>query len=70
MNPLAKLKSWWRGPSDPESLAETGEAQQMSARRDTVIASQNTPARVPSSLLAAPTPDILDPDGDDSSDSR
>jgi hypothetical protein len=70
MNPLSKLKSWWRGPTDPESVAETAEAQRLSARRDTVIASQNTAARAPSSLLAAPTPDVVDPERDGSADGR
>ena len=69
MNPFQRLKSWWRGPTDPESVAETAEAQRLTARRDTVIASQNTPARAPSSLLAAPTPDVVDPESGDSSDS-
>ena len=70
MNLFQKLKSWWRGPADPESLAETADAQRLSTRRDTVIASQNTPARAPSSLLAAPTPDVLEPRDEDSTDSR
>lgn len=70
MNPLQKMKSWWRGPTDPESVAETGEAKRLGARRDTVIASQNTPARAPSSLLAAPTPDVVDPESGDGAGRR
>jgi hypothetical protein len=71
MNPLQKLKSWWRGPTDSESLAETAEAKRMSKRRDTIIGSQNVAAKqTGSSILSAPTPDVLDPESDDSSDSR
>jgi hypothetical protein len=71
MNPIQKLKSWWRGPTDQESLAETAEAQRLSKRRDTIIGSQNTVAKqTGSSLLGAPTPDVLEPDSDDGTHSR
>jgi len=63
MNALQKMKSWWRGPSDPESVAETAEAQRLAKRRDTIIGSQNTVAKqTGSSLLGAPTPDVIEPD--------
>jgi hypothetical protein len=71
MNPLQKLKSWWRGPTDSESVAEAAEAQRLSTRRDTIIASQNTVGKqTGSSLLAAPTPDVLDPESEDGPDSH
>ena len=69
MNPVKKLMSWLRGPTDPESLASTDEAQRLAARRDTIRTSQNTPATQsgnPNPILAAPTPDVLDPGGEDS----
>jgi hypothetical protein len=69
MNPVKKLMSWLRGPTDPESLASTAEAQRLAARRDTIRTSQNTPATQsgnPNPILAAPTPDVLDPEGEDS----
>ena len=68
MNPLEKLKSWWRGSTDPDSLAE---AHRVSTRRDTVIASQNAVAKqTGGSLIASPTPDVVDPESDESTDSR
>ena len=71
MNPLKKLMSWWRGPTDPETLAQD-EAQRLdAARRQTIRISQNPMARqTGSSLLSAPTPDLLDPDSKDSHNSR
>lgn len=62
MNPLKKLVSWWRGPSASDSVALQAEAKRMGARRDTIRISQNTVAKqTGSSLLSAPTPDLLDP---------
>ncbi len=56
MNPVKKLVSWWRGPTD----LETVEAQRLDV-------SQNTEAKqAGSSLLSAPTPDVLDPGREDS----
>jgi hypothetical protein len=64
MNPVKKLMSWLRGPSDSESRAE---AQRLREDRDTIRISQNTgtsalgvPTNVP------PTPDVLDPGSEDS----
>ena len=63
MNPVKKLMSWWRGPTDPETLG-SDEAQRLdAARRQTIRISQNTAARG-SSLLSAPTPDVVDPGRD------
>jgi hypothetical protein len=71
MNPVKKLMSWWRGPSDPETLASEAEVQRQQARRQTIRISQNTAAKqTGSSLLSAPTPDLLDPDTEDSHNSR
>jgi hypothetical protein len=68
MNPVKKLMSWLRGPSDPESRAE---ARRLSEDRDTIKISQNTgtsgfgfPTNLP------PTPDMLDPGSEDSRNSR
>ena len=71
MNPAKKLMSWWRGPTDPETLAQD-EAQRLdAARRQTIRISQNPMARqTASSLLSAPTPDLLDPGTEDSHNSR
>jgi hypothetical protein len=69
VNPVKKLMSWLRGPTDPESLAATAEAQRLGARRDTIRISQNTPATQsgnPNPILAAPTPEVLDPGSEDS----
>jgi hypothetical protein len=69
VNPLKKLISWWRGSTDPETLASEAERQRLQADRQTIRISQNTVAKqTGSSLLSAPTPDLLDPD--DSPDSR
>ena len=63
MNPLQKLRSWWRGNADPELEAE---AQRLGMRRDTIRISQNTAAKqAGSSLLSAPTPDLLEPTRDE-----
>jgi hypothetical protein len=71
MNPIQKLMSWWRGPTDPESLAETAEAKHLGVNRDTIRISQDTVARVPlSSPGLLPTPDVLDPTSGGSTDSR
>ena len=71
MNPVKKLKSWWRGPTDPETLASE-EAQRLhAARLQTIRMSQNTAATGGgSSLLSAPTPDVLNPGSEDSHNSR
>lgn len=69
MNPFKKLISWWRGSTDPETLASEAERQRLQADRQTIRISQNTVAKqTGSSLLSAPTPDLLDPDN--SPDSR
>lgn len=69
MNPVKKLMSWWRGSTDLETVAAEAERQRLQADRQTIRISQNTVAKqTGSSLLSAPTPDLLDPD--DSSDSR
>jgi hypothetical protein len=69
VNPFKKLISWWRGSTDPETLASEAERQRLQADRQTIRISQNTVAKqTGSSLLSAPTPDLLDPD--DSPDSR
>jgi hypothetical protein len=70
VNPVKKLMSWWRGSTDPETVAAEAERQRLQADRQTIRISQNTVAKqTGSSLLSAPTPDLLDPD-DDSPDSR
>ena len=71
MNPLKKLMSWWRGPTDPESVAATAEAQHLGFNRDTIRISQNTAVRMPQSPASLlPTPDVLDPGSEKSTDSR
>jgi hypothetical protein len=71
MNPVKKLLSWWRGPTDPETVASEAEAQRLGAGRQTIRISQNAVAKqTGSSLVAAPTPDVLDPGSDDSHNSR
>jgi hypothetical protein len=63
--------TWWRGPTDPDTLASEAETQRELARRQTIRISQNTTAKqTGSSLLSAPTPDLLDPDGKDRHNSR
>ena len=71
MNPVKKLMSWWRGPTDPDTLASEIETQRQLAHSQTIRISQNTAAKgAGSSLLNAPTPDVLDPGGDHSPNSR
>ena len=71
MNPLKKLMFWWRGPTDPETVASRAEAQREQGRRQTIRISQNTAAKqTGGSLLSAPTPDVLDPGSEDSQNSR
>jgi hypothetical protein len=71
MNPLKKLMSWWRGPTDPESVAATVDAQHLSVNRDTIKISQNTVGRYPlASPGLLPTPDVLDPGSEDSRNYR
>jgi len=61
MNPIKKLATWWRGPTDPDTLASEAEIQREQARRQTIRISQNVTAKgTGSSLLSAPTPDLLD----------
>jgi hypothetical protein len=69
MNPVKKLMSWLRGPTDPESVAAAADAQRLRADRDTIRISQNSAATQsgnPNPILAAPTPDVLDPGSEDS----
>jgi hypothetical protein len=62
MNPIKKLATWWRGPTDPDTLAEDAEAQRELDRRQTIRISQNTTAKgAGASLASAPTPDLLEP---------
>jgi hypothetical protein len=71
MNPVKKLMSWWRGPTDADTLALEAETQRLLARRQTIRISQNTAAKqAGSSLLSAPTPDVLDPGNEDRHNSR
>ena len=66
MNPVKKLMSWLRGPSDLESGAE---ARRLRGDRDTIRISQNTGTLgvqfgVPTNL--PPTPEVLNPGSEDS----
>jgi len=71
MNPLKKLMSWWRGPTDPDSVAATADAQHLSVNRETIKISQNTVGRYPlASPGLLPTPDVLDPGSEDSRNHR
>ena len=72
MNPLQKLMSWWRGPpTDGDTLASEAESRRLQAGRQTIKHSQaNVAKQAGGSLVAAPTPDVLDPAREDSSDSR
>lgn len=72
MNPIKRLMSWWRGSTDPETVAaEEAERQRLQADRQTIRISQNTVAKqTGSSLISAPTPDLLDPGSDHRGDSR
>jgi hypothetical protein len=59
MNPVKKLISWLRGPSDLESVPE---AQRLREDRDTIRISQNIPmSQLGSPTNVPPTPDVLDP---------
>ena len=67
MNPVKKLMSWWRGPTDPETLASDAEARRSKARRDTIRSSQSAAGTGTSgSLIDVPTSDVLDPGRKDS----
>lgn len=60
--------AWLRGPTDPESVAAEADARRLRSRRETIRISQNSPATQfgnPNPLLAAPTPDVLEPDRED-----
>jgi hypothetical protein len=70
MNPVKKLKSWWKGPTDPEAIASEIETQRQLVHQQTIRISQNAAGKQVGSLLAAPTPDVLDPGGDHSHNSR
>jgi hypothetical protein len=71
MNPVKKLIFWWRGSSDAESVASEAESRRLQADRQTIRISQNTAAKqAGSSLLSAPTPDLLDPGSDHTHNSR
>jgi hypothetical protein len=66
MNPAKKLISWWRGSTDPETLARDAEEQRLSADQQTIRISQGmTGKATAASLLSAPTPDLLHPGGDE-----
>ena len=67
MSPVKKLISWWRGPTDPETLAREAEEQRLLADHQTIRISQNLTAKgTADSLLSAPTPDVLHPGRDES----
>ena len=71
MNPLQKLLSWWRGPTDTDTLASEAESRRVQAGRQTIKHSQASVAKqAGGSLIAAPTPDVLDPQDRASSDFR
>jgi hypothetical protein len=67
MNPVKTLTSWWRGPSDPETLALEAEEQRLHEDQQTIRLSQGITGKGTSaSLLSAPTPDVLHPGSDES----
>ena len=67
MNPLKRLMSWWRGPTDTETLESEAESQRLQTSRDTIKISQNAAAKGTSgSLIDAPTPYMLDPGHEES----
>jgi len=71
MNPVKKLMSWWRGPTDPETLVLEAEKQRLQSQSQTIRISQNTAAKqTGSSLLSAPTPEVLDPGSEERHHSR
>lgn len=62
MNLVKKLMSWWRGPTDPETLAREAEEQRLLADQHTIRVSQGMTGKATSaSLASAPTPDLLHP---------
>ena len=66
MNSVKKLVSWWRGPTDPETLAREAEEQRLAEDQQTIRISQGMTGKATgASLLSAPTPDVLRP-GDES----
>jgi hypothetical protein len=66
MNPVKKLRSWWRGPTDPETLAREADEQRLEADRQTIKLSQGMTGKGTSaSLLSAPTPDVLHPESEE-----
>jgi len=71
MNPLKKLMSWWQGPTDGETLALEAQSRRVQADRQTIKHSQaNVAKQAGGSLVAAPTPDVLDPGSEHNSDFR
>ena len=71
MNPVRKLLSWWRGPTDPETLARAAEEQRLQADQQTIRISQGLMAKGTSaSLASAPTPDVLHPGSEESNKSH
>jgi hypothetical protein len=63
---MQKLISWWRGPTDPETLARDAEEQRLQADQQTIRISQNVTAKgTADSLLSAPTPNLLHPGRDE-----
>ena len=73
MNPFQKVMSWWRGPTDPESVVAEAEAQRLQADNATIRTSQNNPPTArggANPILVTPTPDVLDPARGDSTESR
>ena len=71
MNPVKKLMSWWQGPTDGETLALEAQSRRVQADRQTIKHSQaNVGKQAGGSLIAAPTPDVLDPKDEDSTDFR
>jgi hypothetical protein len=62
MNPFKSLVSWWRGPTDTETLAAEAEGHHVQENLQTIRHSQaNVGKQAGGSLVAAPTPDVLDP---------
>jgi hypothetical protein len=71
MNPVKRLMSWWRGPTDPEALTREAENKRLQADQQTIRHSQNITAKgAADSLLSAPTPDVLHPGSEESRKSR
>ena len=60
---VKNLRSWWQGPTDPETLAAEADRQRQEADRETIKISQGFVGKqTAASLLSAPTSDLLDPD--------